>query len=319
MEELLNFNKDIEDEFEVEEIKINLPSKGHISGKWWGDKSIRPIVCFAGWQDNAGTFDRLIPLLPREFSYLAIDLPGHGRSSWLPSKMIYHSFTYLYIIDLLLKEYKWEKISIIAHSLSSRLLFLYSAIFPDKVDIAIGFDNLKPLTLESNQEFASIRFTLDGMTIINERSQESDENPPAYTIDEMIKRIYIGSQKSVTIECAKYLLKRNIQPSRKYPGKFTFSRDNRLKYSTFPYFPHEDCLLMAKRITMPYLFITASGTPEYEKSKYTTEVIETMLMNPNFEYHMVDSNSHHFHLIEPEKIVEIVGNFIRKHRSKAHL
>jgi len=37
----------------------------------------RPIVCIHGWQDNAGTFDRLIPLLPREFSYLAIDLPGN--------------------------------------------------------------------------------------------------------------------------------------------------------------------------------------------------------------------------------------------------
>lgn len=29
-----------------------------------------------GWMDNAGTFDTLIPLLPKELSYLSIDLPG---------------------------------------------------------------------------------------------------------------------------------------------------------------------------------------------------------------------------------------------------
>jgi pimeloyl-ACP methyl ester carboxylesterase len=57
-------------------VKINLPYGEWISGKWWGDLSINPILCLHGWLDNAGTFDRLIPLLPREFSYLAIDFPG---------------------------------------------------------------------------------------------------------------------------------------------------------------------------------------------------------------------------------------------------
>jgi hypothetical protein len=61
---------------QVEEIKIKLPNGGHISGKWWGDKSTRPFLCLHGLLSNAGSFDRLIPLLPREFSYLAIDFPG---------------------------------------------------------------------------------------------------------------------------------------------------------------------------------------------------------------------------------------------------
>ena len=44
-----------------------------------------------GWQDNAGSFDRLIPLLPRNHAYLAIDLPGHGLSSRIPNGMQYHT------------------------------------------------------------------------------------------------------------------------------------------------------------------------------------------------------------------------------------
>ena len=37
-----------------------------------------------GYMDNAGTFDRLIPLLPDKFYVVAIDLPGHGFSSHVP-------------------------------------------------------------------------------------------------------------------------------------------------------------------------------------------------------------------------------------------
>lgn len=50
---------------------------GSIAAKWWGSKTKRPIILAHGWQDNAGSFDTLIPLLPSEFSYLAIDFPGH--------------------------------------------------------------------------------------------------------------------------------------------------------------------------------------------------------------------------------------------------
>lgn len=65
-------------EREWEEIEIAVPW-GHVAGKWYGDRNTQPVLTFHGWQDNAGTYDRLIPLLPKTLSYLCIDLPGHGR------------------------------------------------------------------------------------------------------------------------------------------------------------------------------------------------------------------------------------------------
>lgn len=60
-------------------------------GKWWGPKDKQPIIAIHGWQDNAGTFDPLIELLPKDLSILCIDLPGHGRSSHIPMvKMYFH-------------------------------------------------------------------------------------------------------------------------------------------------------------------------------------------------------------------------------------
>lgn len=52
--------------------------------KWWGSKDKQPIIAIHGWQDNAGTFDPLVELLPTNLSILCIDLPGHGRSSHIP-------------------------------------------------------------------------------------------------------------------------------------------------------------------------------------------------------------------------------------------
>ncbi|KAF6210204.1 hypothetical protein GE061_013307 [Apolygus lucorum] len=54
---------------------------GHIAGVQWGEETGLPVVCVHGIQDNAGTFERLIPLLPKRFFWIAMDLPGHGKSS----------------------------------------------------------------------------------------------------------------------------------------------------------------------------------------------------------------------------------------------
>ncbi|XP_018319176.1 probable serine hydrolase isoform X3 [Agrilus planipennis] len=74
---------------EVCEIRIPV-QWGHVAGKWWGPRDKRPILALHGWQDNAGTFDRLIPYLPFETPVLAIDAPGHGLSSQIPHGMTYH-------------------------------------------------------------------------------------------------------------------------------------------------------------------------------------------------------------------------------------
>lgn len=81
-------------------------------GKWWGPIDQQPLVALHGWQDNAGTFDRLIPLLPPNLAILAIDMPGHGLSSHLPTGQFYYVFwDGLIILRRITKYYKWNKVS----------------------------------------------------------------------------------------------------------------------------------------------------------------------------------------------------------------
>lgn len=72
--------------FQVSFEEVSIPVRcGHVAGKLWGgDKGGQPILALHGWQDNAGTWDPLVPLLNVKRPILAIDFPGHGLSSNIP-------------------------------------------------------------------------------------------------------------------------------------------------------------------------------------------------------------------------------------------
>ncbi len=38
---------------------------GEMRGQVWGPSNGRPVLCLHGWADNCGTFNTLIPLLPK--------------------------------------------------------------------------------------------------------------------------------------------------------------------------------------------------------------------------------------------------------------
>lgn len=48
----------------VSELSVPVPW-GEIRGKVWGPDHGRPVLCLHGWADNCGTFNTLIPLLPK--------------------------------------------------------------------------------------------------------------------------------------------------------------------------------------------------------------------------------------------------------------
>lgn len=297
----------------MEEIEITVPW-GHIACKWWGPKSVRPILCIHGWQDNSGSFDPLIIQLPSHLSYLAIDLPGHGRSSRIPNGMIYSVEIYLYSVMLICEHFQWKKVSLMAHSLGSVISFLYASAFPDKCDLVIGLDTLKPY---SNIFKLIHRHFSKGL----QRSHEADvrnserQEPPSYTYADLLAKIKSGIFLQISDESAPYLLQRSVLPSTSQPSKYYFSRDSRLKASPIPMMAHDLLKLFAGKITSPYLFLKSSIRPNVENQAHYNEIVEIMRKNPNFAIHSIDGD-HHVHLNEPCKVSGIIATFIEKFRPR---
>ncbi|XP_055639571.1 probable serine hydrolase [Toxorhynchites rutilus septentrionalis] len=294
----------------VSEVQIPLPY-GKLAGKWFGPKNVKPILCIHGWLDNCGTFDRLIPLLPEDMSFLAIDLPGHGYSSRLPDGMAYHQMDFVIILLHIMREYGWKTIGIIGHSMGSIVSFIFSALFPEKVEFLIGIDALKP------HSYYPKTFMIHASTMVAKfieadiRNRENSE-PPAYTYEEMVEKLHEGTFQSVTRDTCPYLLQRNIKTSKKFPGKYYFDRDNKLKYTNIPGWSDAVNHELAKQVTTPHLVIKALDSP-YPGSREGFNGMVTVLKehNPRFQLEYV-KGSHHIHLTDPEKITPMITEFLRK-------
>lgn len=101
------------------------------AGKWWGSERTQPILALHGRQDNAGSFDTLMPLLSDDVSVLCLDLPGHGLSSHYPKSQFYYVYwDGVILLRRIVKHFKWNKVSEwikFAHSVQLRSALKYFA------------------------------------------------------------------------------------------------------------------------------------------------------------------------------------------------
>lgn len=84
----------------------------------WGDEDARPIICVHGLTGNGRDFDIIAPELVKDgYRVIAVDLPGRGRSDFLPNPLDYNYHQYCHdlktLLDLLnLKEVDWLGVSL---------------------------------------------------------------------------------------------------------------------------------------------------------------------------------------------------------------
>lgn len=298
----------------VKEIRIKI-STGEIAAKWWRSTSVQPILFVHGWQDNAGSFDTLIPLLPSKFSYLAIDLVGHGLSTHLPPGHLYNTSDYVASIEEIRLFFKWPKISLIGHSMGAILCFLYSTTFPNNVNLVCALDTLKPQVYDGRVSARLFLYRMQKSFMVTQRNLNESEPPPEYTIDEFLDRIVEGSIRSIDRDKAKYLMERGSKPSLNDLNKFIVSRDIRVKYMHPLYMDQETCLELLKMIKIPYLFVRGTDRDFCEPQKRIQESVDLFRRtNSKFEFFKVNG-THHLHLNHPELIADKLSDFLNKNHS----
>ncbi|KAB0790635.1 hypothetical protein PPYR_14925 [Photinus pyralis] len=292
-----------------EEIKIPVPW-GHIAGKWWGPQDRRPILVLHGWQDNCGSFDRLIPLLKPELGYLAIDFPGHGLSSKLPLGVSYYWSDYIVFLRRVVQYFNWPKVSLLGHSISGTIAYNYATLYPKAVDFLIAIEGLRPLTDLLN--ITELGVNVDRF-IKYDHLLSLDQEGPSYPYNELERRLHADSAKSISLETCKYVLERNIARSTTKPDEFYFTRDLRLKLLPFLEYAG-DVTKMTDKFTCPTLLCLGTVvTKKFELLTQTHEFYNVLKkINPKFEIHTVEG-THHVHLNNPEPVAELINPFIERY------
>ncbi|CAH0715750.1 unnamed protein product, partial [Brenthis ino] len=303
-----HYKEDLPHGFTVEEIEIPVPW-GHVAGRWWGPRNKQPLIAIHGWQDNAGTWDNLIPLLSANMSVLCIDLPGHGLSSHYPTGMLYYIFwDGVVLLRRIVKHFKWEKISLMGHSLGGALSFMYAASFPDEVDRIICIDIASPAVRPP----AHMVQNTAGMIEKNlEYENLPEDKIPCYDYKEMIDIVCFAYKGSVSRENCEVLMKRGMAPTPAHMKKkgYYFKRDPRLKVAGLGMMSIETALEYAGNVKCKVLNIRAIPGQKWERIDYYLEVIKKLKKTADVSYVEVEG-THHVHLNAPQNIVTYIEDFL---------
>lgn len=282
-------------------------------GKWWGSQEKQPILALHGWQDNAGTFDRLCPLLlakSKDISILCIDLPGHGKSTHYPRGIHYYLFwDGISLIRRIVQQYGWQNLILLGHSLGGALSFMYAASFPNDVDRFISIDIAGP-TVRDHKKSAE----MTGETI--DRFLRYEKLPvtklPCYRYEEMIDLVVDAYDGSIDRESAKVLMRRGMATAPKSLSKdgYHFARDIRLKVSLMGMFSLEQVLSYADQIKCQVLNIRAVPGMRFDNESVYPSVINAMRKNAKRVIYEEVPGTHHLHLTTPERILEHINEFL---------
>ncbi|KAG7205188.1 hypothetical protein KM043_018277 [Ampulex compressa] len=293
----------------AKEVEIDVPW-GKISGKLWGAQDIQPILALHGWQDNCGSFDKLAPLLVDNAPVLAIDHPGHGWSSWLPPGIIYQELMYLSVIERLRRHFKWEKLKIIAHSMSAQIMFYYAALYPELVQFVVALDVFK---IPSNITNKHRSLLIDSINMFF-KLEEYTGPPITYTQDEIKERRMNKKYTLIPLneEASEIIMIRGAKQVDN--GRYVYNRDPRVKF--VPYttpFSHPEVQELSKYIMCPYIIVKAKDAQHFEDKRNFYDIVNIMQEN-NTDVHYIEVDGpHHFHITDAEKVAEAIKPFIKRY------
>ncbi|KAG9468674.1 serine hydrolase-like protein 2 [Eleutherodactylus coqui] len=294
--------------FLLKELRFKVPW-GHLAAKAWGTSEGRPVLCLHGWLDNANTFDKLIPLLPQECYFVALDFSGHGQSSHLPIGMRYQHLDYVTDVHRVVTSLGWRRFSILAHSMGGVVGGMFASVFPETVQHLILLDSYGFYPVGSDLLMSHLK-----KAVIHYSRLEGVDGAKVYTPESALQRL-LDSNPSLNSDTAKVLLQRGTRP---VSGGVVFSRDIRITVNNSVPLSQEQCVHIIKSIQSDVHIILANEgiSADLMRGVYT-DLAQVLLrgykehLNKRFQSTIVDGN-HFVHLNEPEKIAQIIANHLHE-------
>lgn len=263
-----------------------------------------------GFRDNAGTFDKLIPLLPQAFYYISIDLPGHGKSSHIPTPTFVSFLDFVYTLKYILDYLNRKKYILMGHSFGAGTCLMFTQMFPEYVLKLICLDGIHYLPIEAEEFIPILRRII---TQYEKISNLDAKTAPSYELEEAVEKMREQRFSEISDEGSKTLLQRALIPQS--DGRYKLSTAQHLKYvlvAPLSLLYHEK-LLQYYPVTCPHLNIGASDSAEWRIMAKGS--IDQMRKNKDFEEFVVQG-SHDVHVDHPHRVAPIVTAFLLKQTSK---
>ncbi|XP_011500904.1 PREDICTED: serine hydrolase-like protein [Ceratosolen solmsi marchali] len=277
------------------------------SCKLWGMKEKQPILAIHGWMDNAASFDLLAPLLENS-SIFAIDLPGHGLSSWIPHGIHYNEDINAIAIRKVVDYFGWKKVKLMGHSMGSVICNYYAQLFSNEVEFLIGLDALSFIAcnIEGQVKQRSVAIT-DYLKL----QQKNIKAPPHYSKNDAMERwMKANSYSQLDFATTGILMTRGAK--KEADGKYSYTRDHRLNIRFVPFYTLETIREINKVINCPYLILKSKQSP-LQAETYWTNVAKSLIKSSNDFCMKFLEGCHHMHLTKPKMVADEINPFLTKY------
>lgn len=225
--------------------------------------------------------------------------------------MTYNEWDWPRMILYIKDHFKWDKVSLLSHSMGAIAAMRFACVFPDDVDFFVAIDSFILENPDSDKLVNKIYPKLLEKDFVSKAWSEKER--PTYTLGEITKTWHLATRKSIALESVQHLLKRGAKQSETDPNKYYYTRDSRLKYVILI---SEDKMFveaLVRRLKCPMLFLKATDSP-FSASKFSIAMREIIQeQNDKYEFHFVPGK-HHVHLNNPERVAPLITKFIEKNK-----
>mmetsp|Transcript_61621 Transcript_61621/g.74127 ORF Transcript_61621/g.74127 Transcript_61621/m.74127 type:complete len:372 (-) Transcript_61621:285-1400(-) len=286
--------------------------------------SRRRILCLHGWLDNADTFHLLGPALGSDkcgqFEVVALDFPGHGRSSHKskdgPTQVL---FEYVFYVAEAVRQLGWdnptERFTLIGHSMGGGVAIAYAAAFPERVDKLVLVEGFGPLARNAKDSSKHIRHSCQtrmksnkalfsqvlGSDVLSATKKARIYPNIAKAVDVRMATAKLSpGEQYISKEAAYALVTRATNPVNGDGEAVTFCHDPRLNWPSIQYSTTEQVESLISDIECPVCCIQADNGWPIPESQIKRAL---SLLKPTL--HKKLPGSHHLHA-DPDSFDEML-------------
>lgn len=231
-----------------------------LAGVEWGRADDLPVLAVHGWLDNAGSFDRLAPLLPG-CRILALDAAGHGHSGFRSPDSGYNLWQDVGDVIEVADQLGWSRFRFIGHSRGAAIGTLLAGTFPDRIEQLVLIEGGLPLIDVPEEAPARL-----AKALIRKRELLGRTGRLFPSRDRAIAERADGFSK-VEHATAEILAERSL---REVDGGFRWHFDQRLKAPSELRFTIEHVRAFVSRVSAPVLLFRATESPFDAMPEYET-------------------------------------------------
>ncbi|XP_037327050.2 serine hydrolase-like protein isoform X1 [Pungitius pungitius] len=287
------------------ELSVPVPW-GQLRGRIWGPDDGRPVLCLHGWSDNCGTFNTLIPLLPKECRYVALDLSGHGSSSHRPPGVFYTPPAYVMDVRRVIDALQWSRFSIIGHSMGGNIAGTFSSLYPEMVDAVVLLDSYGFFPINQEEMFKVMRKGMDEQLQFEKKTTE--EKKRVYTYEGAVERLS-AANPTLSEQSVRILLERGLV---QVEGGVAFTRDVRINLKNILRNTLGQSLQLHSGIKAPMLVILAEDGFNKLFVGEDENMFSRIIQAYKDKEHKVVKipGDHHIHLNNPVAVAPLVSDFL---------